>query len=173
MARLLDLIIVFAPLSLVAVGGANTIVPDVHRQVVMIHAWMTDSEFADAYTLAQAVPGPNIMVVCLIGWQVAGLPGALVALVATCGPSSILALIVARSLAHARMAFWRQRLQVGLAPLTVGLMVASGVVLARSADHSLVSVGLTLVTALVLLRTSLHPLLLMGAGAVLGLLGVI
>ncbi len=173
MGRLLDLIVIFAPLSLVAVGGANSVLPDIHRQVVVVHAWMTDPEFADAFTLAQAVPGPNILVVSLIGWQVAGLPGALVALLAMCGPSSVLALIVARSLAHAKVAFWRQRLQAGLAPLTIGLMVASGVVLARSADHSLISLGLTLVTALVLLGTRVHPLLLMAAGAVLGLVGVI
>ncbi|MCA1647790.1 MAG: chromate transporter [Chloroflexi bacterium] len=173
MARLLDLIIIFGPLSLVAVGGANGVLPDVHRQVVVVHAWMSESEFADAFTLAQAVPGPNILIVSLIGWQVAGLPGALVALVAMCGPSSVLALIVARSLARENLSFWRQRLQIGLAPLTVGLMMASGVVLARSADHSFISLGLTLGTALVLLRTRLHPLLLMAAGAVLGLAGVI
>jgi chromate transporter len=167
--RLVELIVMFAPLSLVAVGGANSVLPDVHRQVVSVHGWMTEAAFADAYTLAQTVPGPNILVVCLIGWQVAGLAGALVALIAMCGPSSVLALVVARGLAHPRSAFWRQRLQAGLAPLTVGLVLASGVVLARGSDADLVAVGLTVATTLILLRAPIHPLLLMGAGATLGL----
>ena len=172
MDRLLDLVLIFAPLSLVAVGGANTVLPDIHRQVVVSRAWMTDPQFADAYTLAQAVPGPNILVVCLIGWQVAGLAGALVALVAMCGPSSVLTLVVARTLAHPRVAFWRQRLQAGLAPVTLGLVAASALVLARGADQSLASLGLTLGTVAVLLHTRLHPLLLMAIGAALGVLGL-
>lgn len=172
MDRLLDLVIIFAPLSLVAIGGGNTVLPDIHRQVVVSRGWMTDPQFADAFTLAQAVPGPNILVVCLIGWQVAGLAGALIALVAMCGPSSVLTLVVARSLAQPRIAFWRQRLQAGLAPVTLGLVAASGLVLARGADQSLTSVGLTLVTLAVLLRTRLHPLLLMAIGATLGLVGI-
>jgi chromate transporter len=170
-SRLIELLLVFAPLSLVAVGGANTVLPDIHRQVVIAHGWMNEADFANAFVLAQAVPGPNILVVSLIGWKVAGLPGALVALVAICAPSSILALIVARAMGNVRVTRWRARLQAGLAPLTIGLMLASGLILARSADHTPVSVGLTLSTVLVLLRTKLHPLLLMGAGAVLGVLG--
>src|SRR5579859_4612113 len=160
MPRLLELVLVFAPLSLVAVGGANSVLPDIHRQVVTVHAWMSDAEFSNAFVLAQAVPGPNILVVSLIGWNVAGLPGALVALVAMCGPSSVLALAVERGLRSARMARWRYRLRMGLGPLTIGLMLASGLLLARSADHAPVAVGLTVVTAVLLQRTKVHPLLL-------------
>jgi chromate transporter len=173
MDRLVELFVLFAPLSLAAIGGANGALPDIHRQVVVVHAWMTDPQFTDAFTLAQAVPGPNILVVSLIGWQVAGLPGAVVALVAMCGPSSLLALAVARSLLHARVALWRQRLQAGLAPLTIGLMAASGLVLARGADTTWISLAVTLVTIVVLLRSHVHPLALMAVGAVLGLLGLI
>jgi chromate transporter len=171
--RLIEIIVLFAPLSLVAIGGANGVLPDIHRQVVSVHAWMTDSQFTDAFTLAQTVPGPNILVVSLIGWQVAGLPGAAVALVAMCGPSSLLALAVAKSLTHARVALWRQRLQAGLAPLTIGLMAASGLVLARGADQSWISLGVTLLTIGILLRSKIHPLVLMGVGAILGLLGLV
>ena len=163
-----QLCVVFAPLSLVAVGGANSVLPDVHRQVVAVHGWMTDTQFADAYTLAQTVPGPNVLVVALIGWHVAGLAGAAVALTAMCGPSTLLALVVARSLAHARLAFWRQRLQAGLGPLTVGLVLASGLVLARSADFDWLTAALTLASVVVLLRTRIHPLYLMAVGAALG-----
>jgi chromate transporter len=171
--RLLELVLVFAPLSLVAVGGANAVLPDIHRQVVTVHGWMSEAEFANAFVLAQAVPGPNILVVSLIGWSVAGVPGALVALLAMCGPSSVLALAIARALRSARAARWRYRVQLGLGPITIGLMLSSGLVLARSADHAPVAVGVTIVTALILLRTSVHPLLLMAGGAVLGLAGLV
>jgi chromate transporter len=167
------LVLVFAPLSLVAVGGANSVLPDIHRQVVTAHAWMSEAEFANAFVLAQAVPGPNILVVSLIGWSVAGLPGALIALLAICLPSSVLALLVERGLRTARMAPWRYRIQMGLGPLTIGLMLAGGLVLARSADHAPLAIGLTVLTALLLQRTSVHPLLLMAGGAALGLAGLV
>jgi chromate transporter len=165
---LIELVVMLVPLSLVAVGGANAVLPDIHRQVVLVHGWMTDREFTDAFTLAQIVPGPNILVVSLIGWRVAGLAGALVALVAMCGPSSLLALVVARSLSNYRLAVLRQRLQAGLGPLTIGLVLASAVVLARGAAHDALSIALTLLSALILLRTRVHPLLLMGIGASVG-----
>jgi chromate transporter len=170
---LLQLVAALAPLSLVAVGGGNSVLPDIHRQVVVVHGWMTDTEFANAFTLAQTVPGPNILVVSLIGWHVAGLAGAIVAVVAICGPSSLLALVVSRSLASARAAFWRRRLQAGLAPVTVGLMLAGGLVLARSADADIVAAALTVASTVVLLRTRLHPLILIGAGAAVGVLRAI
>jgi chromate transporter len=173
MSRLLELLVVFAPLSLVAVGGGNTVLPDIHRQVVLIHGWMTETEFASAFVLAQAVPGPNILFVSLIGWSVAGVPGALVAVAAMCGPSSLLALGVARALRSTRMARLRFRVQRGFSPLTIGLMLSAGIVLARSAVHTPLALGLTLLTVAILLRTSVHPLLLMAAGAVLGLAGLV
>ena len=90
---------------------------------------MSEAEFANAFVLAQVVPGPNILVVSLIGWHVAGVPGALLAVVAMCGPSSVLALAVARALRSPRAARWRYRIQTGLGPLTIGLMLSSGLVL--------------------------------------------
>jgi chromate transporter len=170
MQQLWELFLIFAPLSLVAIGGANSVLPDIHRQVVGVHGWMTEAAFTDAFTIAQTVPGPNILVVCLIGWHVAGLAGAAVALVAICGPPSLLALGVARGLDHPRANFWRQRLQVGLAPLTVGLVLASGIVLARGAQVDVLTIGLTVATTIILLRARVHPLLLMGVGAAIGLL---
>ena len=165
---LLQLFAAFAPLSLVAIGGGNSILPGLHSQVVVAHEWMTDQEFADAFTLAQTVPGPNILVVALIGWHVAGLAGAIVAVVAMCGPSSVVALVVARSLANPRAAFWRHRLQAALAPLTIGLVLASGLVLARGADAEPLAVALTVVSTIVLARTSVHPLAVIATGAGIG-----
>src|SRR5689334_18843769 len=79
----------FAALSLVAIGGINAILPEIHRVVVDVEGWMTSAEFADLFALAQLAPGPNAMVVALVGWKVAGVAGALVATIATCGPSSV------------------------------------------------------------------------------------
>lgn len=171
--RLVELLVLFAPLSLVAVGGGNAVLPELHRQAVLVHGWMDDTQFANAYALAQVVPGPNLLVVSLVGWSALGLPGALLAVIAMCGPSSALALLVARAMRSVRAARLRSRFQPALTPLTVGLTLASGLVLARSADQSPLAVGVTLATVAVLLRTSVHPLLLMSTGAALALAGLI
>src|SRR5689334_24673507 len=79
----------FATLSLVAIGGINAILPEIHRVVVDVEGWMTSAEFADLFALAQLAPGPNAMIVALVGWKVAGIAGAIVATIAACGPSSV------------------------------------------------------------------------------------
>jgi chromate transport protein ChrA len=79
----------FASLSLLAIGGINALLPEFHRVVVDVEGWMTSAEFADLFALAQLAPGPNAMVVSLLGWKVAGIPGAFVATIAACGPSSL------------------------------------------------------------------------------------
>ena len=68
----------FTQLSLIAFGGGNTILPEMQRQVVDIHHWMTAQEFSALFAMAQAAPGPNMMIVPLVGWHVAGLSGLLV-----------------------------------------------------------------------------------------------
>ncbi len=80
----------FVVLSLIAFGGANAVVPEIHRQSVELHRWMSDREFADLFAIAQAAPGPNVMISTLVGWKVAGIPGGLVATLAMCAPSCLL-----------------------------------------------------------------------------------
>ena len=94
MGTLGQLALVYAQLSLLAFGGANAILPEMQRQVVDVHHWMTAREFASLFALAQAAPGPNMMVVSLVGWRVAGVWGALVTTGAVLFPSSILTLLV-------------------------------------------------------------------------------
>ena len=77
-------------------AASTPILPEVHRQVVDVHGWMTSERFTDLFAIAQAAPGPNFLVVTLIGFEVAGMPGALVATLAIIGPTSILAYCVAR-----------------------------------------------------------------------------
>jgi Chromate transporter len=80
----------FAILSFFAIGGVNAAIPEMHRQAVDVHGWMTNQRFADLFAIAQAAPGPNAILVTLIGWDVAGVPGALAATLAMIGPASVL-----------------------------------------------------------------------------------
>ena len=168
---LLQLVWMLAPLSLVAVGGAIAVLPEIHRQVVDVYAWMSDAEFADLYALAQAAPGPNVLIVSFIGWKVAGAAGALVALLALCVPSSVLAYATARAWRRFRDAPWRRPVQAGLAPVSVGLVLASGVVLTQAADTTLGAYVVTAATVLLVLRTSFHPLVFLAIAAALAVAG--
>lgn len=163
----------FLVISLLAVGGANAVLPEMHRQVVDVAGWMTDAQFSQTFAIAQAVPGPNMLVVTLIGWHVAGFWGALVATLAMCGPTCALTYVVAGIWYRFRAARWRRAIQGGLVPLTIGLIAASGYVLAEGAARSTPTALYTAVTAAVLLLTRLSPLWLLFGGGALGLLRLI
>jgi chromate transporter len=168
---LLQIITMLVPLSLVAVGGALTIIPEIHRQVVDVYGWLSDAEFVALFTLAQAAPGPALLVVSLIGWKVAGLLGAVVAALAVATPSSLLTLSIVQVWRRLGSAPWLLAILGGLAPLAVGLVLASGVILSSAAVTSIPALLVTATTVLLVLRTSIHPLLLMACAAALALLG--
>jgi chromate transporter len=159
----------FAILSLLAVGGANAVVPEMQRQVVDIQGWMSNAEFADLYALARAAPGPNVLVVALVGWKVGGFVGSLVAMGAMCGPSSLLAYSTVRLWDRFRAAPWRIAVQNGLVPVTIGLVLASGYLLTRAADDDWPAYAVTAVTMVIMLKTRLNPLWLLLAAGALGL----
>jgi chromate transporter len=168
---LAQLAVDFSLLSLLAFGGVITVLPEMHRTVVETHGWMSGVEFAQLFALAQASPGPNILVVSLIGWKVAGLAGALVATGAVCAPSSLLTYAASRIWQRFRGARWREVVEDGLVPLTVGLMLAGGYLITLAADHSASAFAITAVTAAVVLATRIHPLWLLAAGGLIGLAG--
>ena len=112
-ASLLSVALLFGQLSLLAVGGVNATLPEMHRAVVDLHHWMTSTEFAASFALAQAAPGPNMLVSTLVGLHVAGIPGALVATIAMVGPSSLLTRASASAWHRFRAEPWRFRLQPG------------------------------------------------------------
>ncbi len=163
----------FLIISLFAIGGANSVLPEIHRQVVDIAGWMTDAQFAQTFAIAQAAPGPNMLVVTLIGWHVAGIWGALVATLAMCGPTCVLAYVVGGAWHRFREAHWRRVVQGGLVPLTIGLIAASGVLLTEGAARTPATAAFTLIAALVLFFTRLSPLWMLAAGGALGALGLI
>ena len=170
---LLELALQFLVLSLLSIGGANAVIPEIHRRVVEVEHWMTDADFAQMFALAQAAPGPNVLIVSLVGWKVAGVAGAVVSLAAMCGPSSLLTYWFTHTWDRFRDAPLRIAIQRGLAPVTVGLVLASGYVLTRTIDHSAAAFAITGVTLVLATATRLHPLWMLAAAAALGAFGLV
>jgi chromate transporter len=162
----------FALLSLVAFGGANAVVPEIHRLAVDGNQWMSDREFADLFAISSAAPGPNVLIVSLIGFKVAGIVGALVATIAMCGPSSMLSYTVSRFWQRSEGAAWQDFIRKSLAPITIGLILASGWVLSQAADADWIGIAITVATVAALLWSKLNPLWLLGAAGLLGLAGI-
>ena len=146
------LISTFGLMSLFAVGGAAAAVPEMHRIAVDVHHWMTDKQFADAYAIAQLSPGPNVLIVTLIGYAVAGIPGALAATLAMCLPTALLAYYVSRLLNRPSQSRWPGLIQAALVPLSIGLMAASALILAQSTDRNIAALLLTATVAVDRLR---------------------
>lgn len=159
-------------LSLMAIGGGVLMLaPDVHRLVTLSHHWITDAQFAAAFTIAQAAPGPNMLYVTIIGWQIAGLVGAIVATLAIIVPTTTLTLLLLRFGTRGEAGPFGRALRAGIAPVSVGLLLAGGWILARAAETSWHGALLTLIAVLVVTKTRVNPVLLIAAGAVAGILG--
>lgn len=133
--RLLGLVLVFAPLSLLSFGGGQAIVPEILHQTVTVHGWLSGTQFADLFAIARAAPGPSTLIAALIGWQVAGLAGAVVATIAIFGPSSLVVYAVGRWWQRHEGSPVRRAVERGLAPVAVGLIFA-GVVTVLEAAHA-------------------------------------
>lgn len=169
MSPLLQLTFVFGRLSLLAVGGANATVPEIARQAITLHHWVTAAQFPQLYAISNAAPGPNVMIATVIGAHLAGIPGGITATLAMVLPSCTLAAIIARIFARHSESRWRRVAQSALLPITAGLVLAAALILARQSDTGWLTTAITLATAALAWRTRLHPLLLLTAGAALGL----
>ncbi len=174
MPTLAELLGHFALLSLLAFGGGNATLPEMHRLVVEQNQWMSGATFSQLFAMAQAAPGPNILVVSLIGLQLAGVAGFLSVTAAFCVPSSLLMYGFARWW-HGTGGAWRSAVQGAVGPLAVGLVLASGWLMAGSNAGAGEWRPLVLTSATVLLVTTLrwNPLWWIAAGAALGLAGVL
>ena len=168
-ALLLELFGRFALLSLLSIGGAITVAPEMHRLLVERNGWITDAQFTASISIAQAAPGPNILFVSVLGWQVAGATGCLATTVGIMLPSATLAMWVSRrlgSLAHTRGV---RAFKAGLAPVVIGLVAATGWVLAQTAAGDAVLLA-TLAGAFALAAfTRIGPLWLIAGGALAGI----
>lgn len=170
MPALDELALQFALLSLIAFGGGNATLPEMHRLVVENHPWLTNREFGELFALAQAAPGPNILVVSLIGLQLAGIAGFFAITLAFCIPSSLLMYIVAHWWQRTGNASWRSAVQAVVGALAAGLVLSSGwlMMLNVSGNGSWPAALLVISTALLVLRLSWNPLWWILAGALLG-----
>ena len=170
---LLVLGVQFAVMSLLALGGANAVVPEMHRQAVELNGWMNDREFTDMFAMAQVAPGPNVMLVTLIGYHVAGLAGALVTTFAMCGPTAVLAHFLGRAWDRFKDAHWRMAVQAGVVPISIGLVAATAIVLTWSTAQSWLAVAITAATAATMYWTRWNPLWLVGIAGLAGLTGLV
>jgi chromate transporter len=173
MLPLLTLAKVFGLLGLVAVGGVMSVLPEIQRQVVEVQHWMGAEEFAGLFALTQAAPGPNVMVVALVGWRVAGLAGALVALVSLIAPPAVLAYIVAMIWQRFRRSDWVQDIQASLSAVAAGLITAGAALICLSAGQTIGLDMMMVAATAIFIRGKIQPLWLLGAGALLGAIGVV
>lgn len=172
MSVALELFLEFALLSFVAFGGATALLPEMHRVVVENHHWLDDTTFTHLYAIAQAAPGPNVLVVTLIGWEIAGLAGALATTLAMCLPMSVLIYLLIDRWESFSGKRWQKAISIGVAPLAVGLVFSGATLIAQAAGLRPAGWLLLLATAGLSLHSRLHPLIFIGLGALVGVLGL-
>ena len=170
-AILLQLVKSFAVMSLIAIGGINAVVPAMRQEIVDRLAWMDDATFMQLYAITQITPGPNILIVSLIGWQMAALPGLIVATLAMLLPACTLAYLVGKLAVRLSGTHGFKLAQDALVPLAVGLIIAAGLDMAQAAALNWIYVLVTVMSAAIILFTKINPVwaLASGAGLVLGL----
>ena len=167
---MLQIAFYFALLSLVSVGGIPSVMPEMQRLVVDVQGWMSAAEYTQLFAIAQAAPGPNVLVTALIGWKVAGFAGGLVALGAFCGPAAVLAYSIGGYWDRMCDAPWRKVFQRALVPISVGFIVSGGYVLATPRGIDWQSAFIAGAGAAALYATRLNPLWILASGGVLGFL---
>lgn len=169
-SAILKLALTFGALSLVSVGGAPAMMPEIHRLSVEVHPWLTNAEFARDFALSQTAPGPNFLMISLVGWRVAGFAGLMAATLAAIIPSSIIAVIVGRLYQRFSAKAWFSIVSAALPPLVLGLIVASGFVTARAAVSDMLGYAIVAMSVSIIAFTRRNPLVAVGAGALIGLL---
>ena len=152
-------------------GGMIAVMPDVHRFVVETNHWVTSEQFTATFAMAQASPGPNFMYVALIGWHIAGWTGAVAGTIAVALPPALICYAVLRIGSGRGGGVVQRAFRRGLVPLSAGLLLASGWVLANTVDDNWRAGLMTAVFVVLLLKTRVHPLWLIATGATLGLMG--
>jgi chromate transporter len=181
MTTYLQLAGLFASLSLLSIGGGNAVLPEMHLEAVRGHHWMTDSQFADIFSISQTAPGPSILIVTLVGYgaglRVGGVPcailGGVIATVAMIVPAASLMYAVTLFWQKAQKSKWRIAVEKGFAPLTVGLIMATSLVMSKAADHDWRAYLLTTICTAIFVLTKTNPLIVVFAAGVLGYFGIV
>ena len=163
-----------ALLSLISFGGFPSVLPDLRDFVVTANNWLSDREFANCFAIVQAIPGPNmILMTSFIGWKIGGLGGAIASALATFLPSCLVCFIAFRFWDRFRDRRWQQVARRGLAPVTIGFVIAGGAIMAQAADTGWPAMILTIAAGAILLATRISPLWTLAAGAAVGGLGLL
>ena len=191
-AEWLEFFFHYLSLSLLAVGGAIATIPDMHRFLVDNNAWLTEAQFNASIAIAQAAPGPNVLFIALLGWNVGlnagggpaagavawgmALLGVLVTMLAIMLPSSVLTYTATRWAHRNRELRAVRAFKTGMAPIVIALLIATGWLLSAAHNVPARDWPLWLLTAgatVLVWRTKIHLLWLIGAGAVLGAFGLV
>lgn len=160
------LVLLFAPLSFLSVGGAASVLAPIHNQTVHVHQWLTQLQFVELFAISRAAPGPGAMLVTLIGWKVAGWWGALVATLAMLIPCSIVLFAMTKVWNRYRGTAFHAALERGLAPVGAGLILAGAIAIMRASDAGWVGWAIAALSTAVMVWKSIHPLIMLAAGGV-------
>jgi len=166
------LIRVFAYLSILTVGGGMAAFPELKVLTVDVHHWLTFHQLIHLYSVGQMAPGPNMMMIVSIGQWVAGFAGAVVVLIAFFLPPALLAFCMGRLWNRLAKWPWRTSIQRGLAPVSIGLLLAGSLTMAKGAVTGWITAAIAVTVLAIVLRSRINPALLIGAGAVVGLLAL-
>jgi chromate transporter len=173
MSLLAQLVLTALGLSLLAVGGAVAIIPEVYRIAVESRQWLTPERFAELYAISQASPGPNAMLIGLLGWALTGWIGGLLTMLAFVGPTSVIAVLAFRRWAALLPPARQAAIRGALLPVSVGLVASAGVLIPVSLGAGLLVIGVAASVAMLHGTTGTHPLLLLLGGAAIGALAAL
>jgi chromate transporter len=169
MNQLPALVRVFGYLSLLTIGGGMAAFPEMKILTVDVHKWLTFPQLIHLYSVGQMAPGPNMMMIVAIGQWAGGLAGSVVTLLAFFGPTAVLAYLVARFWKRLEKWPWRKSIQEGLAPVSIGLLLAGCFTMARGAITGLETGAIAVGVLLMLLQYKINPAILVVAGAIIGI----
>ncbi|MGH8294811.1 MAG: chromate transporter [Steroidobacteraceae bacterium] len=142
------LLLVFAPLSILSIGGGQATIPEMQHQTVVVHGWLTNGQFADLFAISRAAPGPSSLIAALIGWQVYGFWGAVAATLGIFLPSSFIMYAVSVWWNRRQDTPIRRAIERGLTPIAVGLVFASAVTILRAANAGALALATAAVVCL-------------------------
>jgi chromate transporter len=177
----LHVVVLFGTLSLLSVGGGNSVLPEMHLRSVQQYQWVTNAQFASVFSISQTTPGPSILIVAMVGYA-AGMPvagvwggvlGGVIATVAMLVPAASLVYATTLFWEKAEQSKWRIAVERGFAPMTTGLILASALVISRAADHDWRTYALTAICTFIFVRTTVNPLLIVAAAGVIGYFGIV
>jgi chromate transporter len=181
MKTYIQLMTLFGSLSLLSIGGGNAVLPEMHLKAVRGAHWLTDSQFADIFSISQAAPGPSILIVALVGYAaglsvggvLAGVLGGVIATAAMIIPAATLVYVITLFWQKAQKSRLRYAVEKGFAPLTVGLILATSLVMSRAADHDWRAYSLTGICTVIFVFTKTNPLIVVASAGLIGYFGVV